>query len=165
MKILDTYIKENHNILLKRLSGVVVNQTDREDIIQEACLAILQAQPTLTEEDLPKYFTRVMFTKVAAYKNAQTPHVIPSGFVSKEECPNSNPLQELMDAENSYLIPDLIKDYVAKPDMQEAMYLVYCEGCKPQVAADIVGVQRSALDTANNRFKKACGGTYEGMRE
>jgi DNA-directed RNA polymerase specialized sigma24 family protein len=165
MKILDTYIQENMPVLLKRISGVVVNPTDREDIIQEACIAILQAKPNVSEEDLPKYFTRVLFTKVAAYKNGLKDFVIPSGFVGKEVCPNSNPLQELMDAENSYLIPDLIKDYITKPDMQEAMYLVYCEGCKPQVAADIVGVNRPALDMAVARFKKLVGGTYEGMRE
>jgi DNA-directed RNA polymerase specialized sigma24 family protein len=163
MKILSDYISKEMKTLRKRLSGVVTNPTDRDDIIQEACVAILHAKPSLSEEDFPKYFTRVLFSKVAAYKNAQCDVTVLAGFVGREVAPDSNPLQHLMDEENNYLMPDLIKDYVTLAATQEALRLVYCEGCKIQVAADLVGMSRSSLDMANSRFKKAIYGLYEGM--
>lgn len=151
--------------MLKRLSNVVVNPTDREDIIQNACEAILHANPALEkEEDIGKYFTRTLFSKVAAYKNAGDDVTVLSGFVHKEPCPDSNPIQGLMDAENLKLIPKLIDYNVPEGAVQDALHLVYCEGVTTRVAADIVGVKRSAVDTANSRFKKEVLGEYRGMR-
>ena len=158
MKQLSDYVQLNMKVLRKRLRGIVVNQTDVDDIIQEACVAILNAKPVLTDAEFPKYFTRVLFTKVAAYKNGADGATILAGFVSKEECPNEGPEGLLMEQQDMERIPALIEKHVAPDALQEALYLMYCEGCQPQVAADLVGIKRSYLDVGNARFKKLIDG-------
>lgn len=164
MKLLEDYIEKNMQVLRKRLRGVVSNITDRDDIIQEACLAILKAQPKLTEEEFPKYFTRVLFTKVASYKNSQDDATVLAGWVHREVDLVHNPELELMRKENASIIPDMIEEKGGSRQMRDALHLIYTGNCTPIDAAAIVGAKRSTVDVAVNRFKKSVFGAFEGMR-
>jgi len=164
MILLEAYINKNMKVLRKRLSGVVSNISDRDDIIQEACLAILKANPDLTEEDLPKYFTRVLFTKVAHYKNSQEDATVLAGWVHREIDLVHNPEKELMRKENAGIIPNMIEDRGGSRKMKDALHLIYTGNCTPTYAAKVVGSNRAAVDVAVNRFKKNVFGSFEGMR-